>query len=715
VECLETEEPLDCAKRALMAGDWDQALEIFLNADNNCEAIYGRYLARMMMIYTDYCNLIFSDFIDLDYNRHHLLRDLVEIGKPGFVFGHHHFSCLARASFWESPKTPTLVERDLELIWENQCTLAAPDGGPLPIRLVIGFCEDPLIDMIALGIWDPVDAVAVYQLPYGAPPLSVRFQNIFDFSSCDSACKPEDVVCEPMEIDGKNYPRLPADSERFLSYVYKASLQLFEPSRSQTGVVIWDDADGNCQASPMDRVYLRFCDTLSGEPIFNLTDVNVAATWEYKQAPSPIDPALRTLSIFCGDDEACPVLDGEIALPESPPLRIPNWDALSPDGTQIAFLDQNEEGEQHIFLTGIPDASRNPVCESEDSDCCLTCLAMPDGIATAKPALVNMGRLPQWISDPQGPDRPPLGLFYMHLDHPSGWGWQGECQGMQFYAIRPDGTGNSALLPDNIPPYAFNYQAHVSPDGSALLWTSTWDPKDGTVNAHKLLLANIVYDQKANQFSLENIHSILSSFDHGWYEAHHFSSDYPHDRRIFFSSTAHSMQSVRGFIGELDETDAISKFYKINWPEEVHPGPFMIDYHPAWNEHFKSVDHGKQVIWISSDASTLAAERYDWLLNFPPYLEGLLLGYTVYQIRHIALGDFGYLSPPIFNPPIPYPVNPTIHFWIANIDGSNLEVLAASADKAGWHTTAIGIQNGDVYLTQKKDKQSRFGVIRFQD
>jgi len=698
-----------------MAGDWDRALTSFLAAGEGCEAVYGRYLARLMMIYADYGNLFFSDRIEPDYNRRHLLRDPVEPGKPGFLYGHQHFNCLARADYRESPATPTLLEQDLRRILEDGCTLAHEDGGPLPIRLVVGRCEAPLFDAVAVGVWDPVDAVAAYQLPYGAPPLTVRFQNLLNTRSSDSPCPPDDPVCGPLIIDGSSYVRLVEDSERFLSYLYKASARLFDPSRGCQGVFFRESAAQDGVPDASDRVLLRLCNADTGEPIFSLRDVHASARWTYEQAPPPTDTMPRTLQVFCGGVDPCPVLAGEIALNEPPPLEVPNRDALSPDGTRIARLDRNGEGEQHIYLSGLPfGPDGHQTGGRVKADFCVTCGVLPGGIITANPALVNMGRLPQWIPDPRDPDRPPLGLLYMNLDHPSGWGWQGECQGMQFYAVRPDGTGNSALLPPGVPPAAFNYQAHVSPDGGALLWTSTWHPETGAVGAHTMLMADILFDERADRFRLENIHSVLPSQDHGWYEAQHFSPDYPRDRKIFFTSTAHSMQSPRGFSGVLGPDGIARTFYKLTWPEDDPPAPFRVDRHPGWYEHFKSVDHGKQVIWISSDTSALAAERYDWFLDFPPWMEGSLLSYTVFQIRHVGLGLMGYLSPPYFPLPALGPDGQTLHFWISDIDGGNREVLAASAEAEGWRTVSLGIQNGDVYLAQSRGSRSRIAVIRFR-
>lgn len=42
------------------------------------------------------------------------------------------------------------------------------------------------------------------------------------------------------------------------------------------------------------------------------------------------------------------------------------------------------------------------------------------------------------------------------------------------------------------------------------------------------------------------------------------------------------------------------------------------------------------------------------------------------------------------------------------------EVLVSSAEAAGWQTRALGIQNGDVYISQKKGAQERIAVMRFR-
>src|ERR671932_499600 len=98
----------------------------------------------------------------------------------------------------------------------------------------------------------------------------------------------------------------------------------------------------------------------------------------------------------------------------------------------------------------------------------------------------TLGSFGQWIPDPMNPTGPGRGIFYMHNGHPSAWGFGGEAMGDQFFAIRPDGTGNTNLL-EGAPPFAMHYQPRIAPDGSQLLWASTWDPASGRAGTHTLL------------------------------------------------------------------------------------------------------------------------------------------------------------------------------------------------------------------------------------
>jgi hypothetical protein len=305
----------------------------------------------------------------------------------------------------------------------------------------------------------------------------------------------------------------------------------------------------------------------------------------------------------------------------------------------------------------------------------------------------------------------------MHNDQPSSWGWQGQGQGGQFYAIRPDGSAMTPLLPAN-PPYAMHYQPHVAGDRSGtLFWTSTWNPATGGMGPHNLLLGDLSYDPVGARFTLHNIHSVLPQLDQGWYEAHLLPGDFADNPSLFFTSTAHSMQSTRGFMGRLGAGGMLEAIFKLTHPDEANPDPFMIDYHPAWNEHFRWVDRGRQITFQSSDTTANAADRYDWFLAFPPYLEGVLLGLTSYDIRFAALYPAGYLIPALGQSP---PVQNIIQteLWISNIDGSNRERLFQQARNAGWHLDAsrLRVLDGRVYAVQEhRLLGNRYIVMPFED
>lgn len=706
VECSEGESAKDCGKRALMAGDWERAVQAFDAAPDSCEAYYGRYLSRLFRLYAHYNNLFFSDILEKDYNKNHLTRDLNVLINPEASLYFKHYACLANESFNESDlSASSLIDRYLELVWEKGCELRGPpnvEEGWLPIRWIQGRCEAPLVDTVFVGRWDRVDAVLMYQWLFGSPAETKRFINFLSGSSTEPC---DDVVCQPLILGGIGIARLPADSEWLLKFVRKSSQELFHPERSKWGVFYWEDRNHNGKADLSDAVLARLCNPVTGLPTLELKDATVGATWTYKKA-TVTNPAPRRIHIYCGGKGACVVFSGEVQRNEAEPLWLNRFVDPSPDETQVAFLMETRPGIWHLYIASHAlDEKGNFACPSSNyNDCCITCKYLPEGIKLAGALAGAPGVEPRWIPDPSQPSGPALGIVFMHNEHPSSWGWGGQGMGGQFIAVRPDGSGFSRLLPENIP-FALHYQYHVSPDGRKLLWTSTWNPETGGAGPHHLLMGSIVYDPTKNEFRLENIHSVLPGRDHGWYEAHAFAPDYPEDRRIFFTSSAHSMQSPRGFMAVLDEKDRAYEFFKLSWPEEANPEPFKVDNHPAWNEHFFPVDHGKQVIFISTDGSRSAAERYDWYLNFPPYFEGVLFGLTLYTIRFAGFGNTGYF----FSSLSPLPS------WISNVDGSNREILFGSAQEAGWRTTGKLIHKGRIYFVQRNlsTGETRYGFMDF--
>lgn len=710
-QCQDDESPLNCGKRALMAGDWEQAVRAFAAAGNSCEAIYGSYLSRLFRLYANYNNLFFSDILEKNYNKNHLTRDLNVPLNPEADHYYSHYSCLANEVYKENDfSTKSLIDEYLERIWEKECELRGPPeikDGLLPIRWIQGRCDSPLFDTVFVGRWDRVDAVLIYQWLMGSPAETKRFRNFLAPSNTEPC---NDPICQPLILGGVEIARLPKDSEWFLKFVRNSSQELFNPHRSRWGVFYWEDRNDNRRIDPADGVLARLCDPKTGNPTLNLEKASVAALWTYRKAT--VDrPGQRRINIFCGGTGACELLPGENKLIESEPvwarLAVQGTLAMpSPDGEKLAFLKEASPGIWHIYVTNNAlNLKGEPECPSlNDDDCCVTCRHLPQGIQLSSSLPGKPGVIPDWIPDPNNPRGPALGLMFMHNEHPSAWGWGGQGHNGQYFAVRPDGSAFSRLLPGDIP-FAMHYQRHISPDGTKLLWTSTWDPETGGTGPHNLLIGTIIYDSAKNEFRLENIHSVLKGLDHGWYEAHGFAPDYPRDRRIFFTSSSHSMQSPRGFMAVLDENDRAQTFYKLSWPDEVNPEPFMIDNHPAWNEHFFPVDHGRQIIFVSSDGSGSAAERYDWYLNFPPYFEGVLFGLTIYDIRFAGIGNTGYLS------------LTSLKSWISNVDGTSREILFKAAVDAGWTTFLKLLYRDRIYFAQKKigTGETRYGYMDFPE
>jgi hypothetical protein len=662
-------------------------------------------------LYANFNNQFFATDSDGKFdNQIHMTRDLNSpFTAKGLVY-QQQYSCLADQHFLLAD---SLIDALLDHIWADDCHLEGLTGGPLPIRWMQGRCEAPLLDTVMVGVWDRVDAVLIYQHLFGSPAETKRFRGFLKRSNAE----PGDAVArQPLIIDGQEVVRLPADAEWFLNHIHRASNQLFNVQRGPQAVFFWSDDDQDGQVSRSDRVLARWCDAATGQPTLDLQDATLAAQWPYSQAPPPDRPASRRVSVYLNPDGSRPpLLPGEMLLNERPPgwlvmLGTGNTSvAPSPDGQQMAFSARTETGLLQLFITRQQlDSQGTPVCHDAIANCCLTCEALPGGIRVAVQAN------PRWIPDPANPAGPALGMFFLHNDQPSSWGWQGQGQGGQLYAIRPDGSAMTPLLPAN-PPYALHYQAHVARDGSGkLFWTSTWNPATGGVGPHNLLLGDLGYNPGGARFTLTNIHSVLPRLDHGWYEAHLLPGDFAANPTVFFTSTAHSMQSTRGFMGRLGADGRLETIFKLTHPEETNPSPFVIDNHPAWNEHFGWVDRGRQVVFSSSDTTASAAERYDRLLAFPPYLEGVLLGLTVYNTRFAALYPRGYQRPDLANIP---PLKSLLQHWISNIDGASRELLFHQAREAGWSfVVAPRVLDGKVYAVQERwFRGKRYMVMLFED
>lgn len=274
VDCRPDEPSVDCGKRALMAGDWERAVQSFDQASDSCEADYGKFLGRLFRLYANFNNRFFAkDAEGRLYNQTHVTSDLNPPFTPEGMIYQQQYSCLADRHFLAGD---SLIDRSLERIWENTCRLGGIGGGALPIRWVQGRCEAPLLDTVMTGIWDRVDAVLLYLHLFGSPGETKRFKNIVRKSS-HVPC--EDLACQPFFIDDQEVPRLPADSEWLLNFLRRASSEIFDPERDPQAVFYWSDIDGDGKVSPSDRVLARWYDPIGGQPTLALEDTSVAALW----------------------------------------------------------------------------------------------------------------------------------------------------------------------------------------------------------------------------------------------------------------------------------------------------------------------------------------------------------------------------------------------------------------------------------------------------
>ncbi len=731
VRCQRGESAVNCGKRALMAGDWETAVGAFdLAPDDSGEAIYGRYLARLFRLYADFNNMFFGDVFGEGFNQVSLTRDLnTPLNNPGRVYI-GHYVCLANTDYFPGPNPylrqqwsieygTSLIDKYLDQIILGKHTLRGVDGGPLPIRWVQGKCHAPLYDAIFQGVWDWVDAVLLYQHLFGSPAETKRFDIGLIFSeSSRTPCQGE--LCGPYSKDDLHgrpvpVPRLSDDAEWFLDRLFRASQALFDPERVVPGeepVFYWRDTNGNGTVDASDGFTVQLYKTDTMEPLLALEDATLGAQWTPRQADPPGNPAPIQPFIFCPKGPRAPdcfVFEGEEVLEAPVPVWLQLWNkpgllaTPSPDGAKLLFVQTvrvRDEDQLHLFVTdNALDEQGNPLCSDPDGDCCLTCQVLPQGIRIfGTPDF-------EWIPDPANPQGPARGVFYMHNEHPSAWGWGGQAMGSQFFAIRPDGTGNSRLLV-GAPPAALHYQTRVSPDGGQLLWASTWDPESNRAGTSTLLLADIVLEDEG--FRLADVHSVVPVRDHGWYETGDFATDYPNDRRIFFTSSSLSMQSPRVFAATLTPEGVIEEVFKLTHPEEVFPEPFVADLHPGWYEFPRPMDRGRQISFVTSDPKPVAADRYDRFLTFPPYLEGVLFGLTLYDIRFAGLdGKLGYSDLDDLKE----------QNWIAHLDGANrrtLESFLQASLHAGWRLTKKLIGPGQIFFIQKNLLlgRTRFGVLR---
>jgi hypothetical protein len=713
-----------------MAQDWETALKAFERAalahgDDFGEAIYGRYLARLFRVYADFNNLFFEDAFGAGFNQTHLTRDLHDPASTQGRVTLGHVACLAKPVYRYGNLffNTSLIDIDLQRIVDGRYSLRGIEESALPIRWGQGKCAAPLFDGVFRGVWDWVDAVIMYLHAYGSPAEAKRFVRIFGPRDAPSKtpCPPDDELCGPYVKDGEEVARVPRDAEFLLNLVFQAGQGVFDPNRfvpGQEPIFFWRDTNGNGQPDASDGFTAQLYQAITGEPVLDLQNATLGAQWTPRQAAPPANPAPAQTFIFCPqgqDDPSCHLLPGEQALVESPPawqqLQTKNIPATpSPDGSRVVFSKQVEVGDEKVwqyFVTdNAMDAEGNPVCSAPNGDCCLTCQALPVGIRQAGHDLTPRnpeGPSALWIPNPANPKGPARGVLFLHNEHPSAWGFNGQAQATQFYAIRPDGTGFSQLIQGS-PPDAFHYQALVSPDGAQLLWTSTWDPESNrAAGTHTLLLADLVEENDA--FRLANVHSIIPIRDHGWYETGAFAPDYPQDRRVFFSSSSTSFQSPRVYAATLTPEGVIDEVFKLTFPEELFPEPFVTDFHPGWYEFPFPLDQGKQFYILTTFMSPIAMDRFDRFLAFPPFLTGSYVALTLFDIRFAGGSKIGYAEN-------------QVHV-LGNIDGSNLQALFTAARAAGWFTIGpdaprLATVDGQLFFTQRHlGLGLRYGVIRF--
>ncbi len=728
ITCQRGESPIRCGKRALMSGDWETALEAFDRAASRLEedfgeAIYGRYLARLFRLYADYNNMFFGDAFGEGFNQTHLTRDLHDWTLPqGYVFMGHH-ACLANEVYIPPNLlfSKSHIDIDLQLIVQGHYHLSGLEGGALPIRWVQGNCEAPIFDVEFRGNWDFVDAVLMYVWLYGSPAEAERFLGILGPADAPSRtpCLPDDQVCKPLVKDGQPIPRLPRDAERLAKFYFPAHQAFFNLNRFPPGqepIFFVHDVDGDGSIDGKDGITVNIFKTGTDVPVLAIENTTLAAQWTPRKADPPVNPAPANIFIFCPEGKESPhcqeiLLPGDGVIAAAPPvwkqlsdMKIPT--APSPDNTQIVFPRQVEQSGTKVwqfFVTdNALDAQGHPICSAPGGDCCLTCKVLPGGIrqALADASQRNPPGPPAfWIPDPANPKGPARGIFFQHNEHPSSWGFGGQAQGTQFFAIRPDRTKLSRLL--TAPPDAFHYQPRISPNGAQLLWVSTWDPVNNRAGGHTLLLADLV--EESDRFTLAKVHSIVPIRDHGWYETGGFAQDYPQDPRVFFTSSSTGMQEVRIYAATLTPEGVIDEVFKLTFPDEIFPEPFTIDFHEGWYEFPTPVDHGKQFFFLTSYTRPLAMDRFDRLFSFPPLLTGVLVGLTVFDIRFVGGNRIAYLE--------------NLTQSIANIDGTNLRGLFTESIAKGWKVTGneLPVVGNEIFFTQTNKALGTFrqGVVRF--
>jgi hypothetical protein len=688
VTCFEGESSLECGQRALEAGDWNQALLVFAEMEDACDAYFGRFLALVMDLYH------FHNNVELYFDDSH--GPIQNAGEATEL--ETHAAYLAEAI--ESDKD---IRTNLALIQKHECEFKKASGeGDLRVQYNIGPCWGRLAEGFLVGDWDDADAFFIYSnLVPPNPPLNRR--SVLILKECD----PKQCLCQAQNPLG--IPAPPCDAQEYGTQLGEAMLSFGEREPGAANHVFrWNDENDSGDLDGSDTFDIRYLDATTAESIFVSGGITIRPSWTPMDYPAPESIPSFQVCTYCPEGETCygaPACDPnnpdtctpgpDDCIDEStPPIFIQTQDTgvrVSPDGSKIVRMlpvETTVNGEtllvaKQVFIYDADDPCvlDDNVNTSTDGSCgqCLTCdtFGLKDG---------------GWfIRDPDNPTGPAIGILYGgNQNYPTSSGTLGGGLGAELYAMTPDGTVKNRLTTTSV--FTQNYQYKPSPDGKAVGWTTTWDLDSGKPGPTRLVLADLVHNPGGDPvFSLENIRYPLPGKDTGWHEFGNFHPSWPNPQQITFTSTGPSANNPDSFLMDTDTGD----IFRMS-PED-----------PWWDEVQQLESNG--IHFVKWGTGTRTWDQHLWNLPGRTNLFGASL-FGLWTAPGLIAVGFGSFAQSGFQANL---------MWTIGTLGTD-EIPGPydqAAFDAGWRTSAITAQAPRIgnrhYIWETKGQTTRFRYLEF--
>jgi len=256
--------------------------------------------------------------------------------------------------------------------------------------------------------------------------------------------------------------------------------------------------------------------------------------------------------------------------------------AMSPDGTHLAYDKADEKGVYHLYVAS-SDGS-NPVCISCDvapNRNVFSSVWTPDG----KLLLVR---------------REDDSSFFGWLGW-NGQGWVSELEEngvwCDLYAVTPEGKTWTKLLGiDTTAPTDGLMQVHLSPDGTHVVWsklTETAGTNNNPWGTYKIMEADFTQSPP----SISNTRDITPKMPGHFFEAHGFSPD---GSKLLFASDSGAAFQWNMNIFSLDLSSGVAT--------KLTSGL-------GWYEHAYYTPSGNRITYMSSDGSYEMYETEVWSMN----------------------------------------------------------------------------------------------------